>query len=445
MTATAAIPGLARELAGLVGEPHVSEDPARLDSLAIDGVVAKTWVRPGTPQETSAVLRFAHAHGLVVAPAGGFTKQHVGSPPERVDIILETTRLTAVEHYDAGDLTIGVGAGTAVAQVEQMVAANRQIFPLDVARAERATIGGALATAAHGPLKHGYGGVRDFCIGVRFVTADGKMAKGGGRVVKNVAGYDLMKLLIGSYGTLGVIVGASFKLFPRPSQTRTWICDFANFSEAVEFRDFLLRSALMPMCLELVSPDAQALLADQAAADEAWRIGVRAGGSDSVLGRYRRELGGAVTREVEGETETQFWKRLAEFPEVVFERQHNAVLLSLSLPLQSVAGAITAARQAAADNSFVCAAVGRIGVGSLLLALLPVAVDPPPAMQYANAISALRSALPPDGSAVVLRCPREAKAHVSVWGSTPTDLDSMRAVKRAMDEKNILNRGRFLF
>jgi glycolate oxidase FAD binding subunit len=445
VSATTTMPALARELAGIVGEPHVSEDRTLLEKLAIEGVAAKAVVQPGSPQEVAAVLRLAHANVLVVVPAGGFTQQHTGAPPERVDIILQTSRLTAVEHYDAGDLTIGVGAGTTVAQVEQMVAAHRQIFPLDVACRGQSTIGGALATAAHGALKHGYGGVRDFCIGVRFVTADGRVAKGGGRVVKNVAGYDLMKLLIGSYGTLGVIVGASFKLFPRPSQTRTWVCAFAGLAEALEFRGRLLRSPLSPMCLELVSPHAQVLLSGSDAGAEAWRVYVRAGGSDAVLARYRRELGSAVTGEIEGETEVQFWGRLADFAPAVFERYQNAVLLSVSVPLQAVAEAIAAAEQAGVDNNFVCAAIGRIGVGSLLMALLPVAVDPPAVIQYANAVSALRSALPRDASAVVLRCPREAKAHFSVWGSAPTDLDSMRAVKRAMDEKDILNRGRFLF
>ncbi len=444
MSATATVPGLARDLASLVGEAYVTENPNLLERAAVDGVLAKAVVRPGTPQEVAAVLRFAHASGLVVVAAGGFTQQRTGATPPGVDLVLETTRLTAVEHYDAGDLTIGVGAGTTVAQVGEMVAANRQILPLDVARAEKATVGGALATAAHGPLKQGYGGVRDYCIGVRFVTADGKLAKGGGRVVKNVAGYDLMKLLIGSYGTLGIIVGASFKLFPRPAQTRTWICEFAGLREALEFRDTMLQSPLAPLCLELVSPHAQMLLADSGRASEAWHICVRGGGSDAVLGRYRKELGSAVAREIEGEEEMRFWRGARDFSATVFERQRNAMLVEVNVPLQSAEGAILAATQAGMNDSFVCAVMGRAGVGTFLVALLPVATDPPAAMLYANAISALRCGLPRDGSAIVLGCPREAKAHFSVWGSTPTDVDCMRAIKRAMDEKDILNRGRFL-
>ncbi len=115
-----------------------------------------------------------------------------------MDVLLYTTRLTEVEHYDPGDLTIGVGAGWTVAQLSSRVAADRLFFPGDPALPERCTVGGMLATGLYGPHRHGYGGPRDYCIGVRFVTGDARKAKGGGRVVKNVAGYDMMKLLIGS-------------------------------------------------------------------------------------------------------------------------------------------------------------------------------------------------------------------------------------------------------
>ena len=135
-------------------------------------------------------------------------------------MLLYTSRLAEVEHYDPGDLTIGVGAGWTIAHLSAKVADDKLFFAGDPALPERATVGGLLATGLYGPHRHGYGGLRDYCIGVRFVTGDGRKAKGGGRVVKNVAGYDMMKLLIGSWGTLGIITSASFKLFPAPRQTQ---------------------------------------------------------------------------------------------------------------------------------------------------------------------------------------------------------------------------------
>jgi len=181
------------------------EDPSELHRGVILGIAPGVAVAPASADEIAAVLRFANEHGLSVVPAGGFTQQQVGNLPSRIDVLLYTSRLTDVDHYDPGDLTVGIGAGCTVAQLSAMVGANGLLFAGDAALPERSTVGGLLATAMPGPLRHGYGGLRDYCIGIRFVTGDGRKAKGGGRVVKNVAGYDLMKLLIGSQGTLAII------------------------------------------------------------------------------------------------------------------------------------------------------------------------------------------------------------------------------------------------
>jgi glycolate oxidase FAD binding subunit len=361
-----------------------------------------------------------------------------------VDVVLRTARLTAIEHYDPGDLTIGVGAGMSIAALESKLAQHGQLLPLESHRPEAATIGGSLAVAAHGPLKHGYGGVRDFCIGVHFVTSDGKIAKGGGRVVKNVAGYDLMKLMIGSYGTLGVIVSANFKLFPAPRQTRTFVLKFLLANGAIQFRNRLLRSPLTPMCMELVSPRAAEVLRDRLAADNTWQLLLRAAGSDAVLSRYRNELGNYVKEELDGEPEAAAWRAIADFESEIAARYGNAMLIEVSVPVDWAAETINAAERVAAEHEFICAVVGRVGVGSLLVAYVPVTPDVPAAMQYANAVSAFRACLPRDASVVVTRCPRDAKVHFSVWGSTPNDLETMRAIKRALDPAGILNRGRFL-
>jgi len=172
---------------------------------------------------------------------------------------------------------------------------------------------------------------------------------------------------------------------------------------------------------------------------------LRATGSDAVLGRYRGEVGSALTREINGADEAESWNGIVRFPETVFATSQNAMLVRLDLSPGETMGALAAAEQAATDNNFVVATIGRVGIGALLVAFCPVAVDPPGAVQYANAISAFRASLSPDASAVVLRCPLEAKRHVSVWGTPATDVDAMRTIKRALDEHDILNRGRFLF
>ncbi len=442
MSASTAVASAERKLAAIVGAEYVVTDPQALEPLAIDGVPPRLAVAPGSPEEVAAALRVAWEDELVVVPTGGLTRLAIGGVPDRVDIVLGTHRLNRVEKYDPGDLTVSVGAGIRLTELDQALAEHQQFLPLDAAGAHRATIGGSLASAAHGPMKHLFGGAREFCIGVRFATADGKLAKAGGHVVKNVAGYDLMKLLIGSFGTLGVIVNANFKVFPRPRQTRTFLAEFASVQEAIAFRDRVISSSLTPMCLEIASPAAHAFLS--AGDSSAWRVLVRAVGSEAVLARSRAELGGAVVQEIEADAETRVWLGFSDFCHTVLAKQQCAMQLQVAVPIQGVAGALSAAEQAAAEQSFACAAIGRVGIGSLVLAFVPFGGEPPEVMQYANAVSSLRSALPRDGSAVVTRCPVEAKSHFDVWGSTPTDLEAMRVIKRALDEKNILNRGRFL-
>src|SRR5258708_22211458 len=169
MSVVAAHASISEALAGIVGAAAVAND-ATLESYSIDGIVPAAMVAPGSVEQVAEILRFANAERLTLVPAGGFTQQDIGRLPERVDIVLSTARLNGVEHYDPGDLTLGVAAGTTLSQLDAVLAANPQFLPIDAMLPERATIGGVLATAANGPLKHGYGGVRDFCIGVSLVT-----------------------------------------------------------------------------------------------------------------------------------------------------------------------------------------------------------------------------------------------------------------------------------
>jgi glycolate oxidase FAD binding subunit len=413
------------ELAGIVGEQYVVETPAKLSAFAIDGVAPAISVSPGGVEEVSAVLRYAFERELVAVPAGGMVHQEIGNAPEKVDILLRTERLTTIEHYDPGDLTIGVGAGTLLGDLQALVRDQGQVFPLDIVHSDRVTMGGAMAVAAHGPHKHFFGGLREFCIGVRFVTADGVAAKGGGRVVKNVAGFDLMKLMIGSYGTLGVITSASFKLFPRPVQTRTFVCEFATLAEAIACRDRVVDSPLSPICLELLSPGA--------AGSRAWSIAIRAGGSDRVLARYASELGTQVTRTLEIAEEQQLWADVEAIGE------HAPVKVSLSLPPQSALGALQAVERASAENHLAYSAWGRVAMGSLLIAF-----DSGMAENYVAAVAAIRRAVPRDASVVITRCPSTLKPEINVWGASPTNLKAMAAVKHALNPKDTLNRGRFL-
>ncbi len=443
-TATSA--RLAADFRAICGPQYVIEDPADLQAWNILGVLPALAVTPASADEVAAVLRSANELGLSVVPVGGFTHQEIGNLPPQVDIVLSTSRLVEVEHYDPGDLTIGIGAGCTVAHLGAMVAENGLLFAADPAQAERCTVGGLLATNMSGPLRHGYGGLRDYCLGVRFVTGDGRKAKGGGRVVKNVAGYDLMKLMIGSQGTLGVITSASFKLFPAPRQTRSFAATFSTAAEAIEFRDRVLRSPLAPICLEIMSPQASTMLGlSDLAVSQSWSVVLRAAGSDAVLTRCRSEIGADVSRELEGRHEADFWRAVDNFSPIAGERHPSSLLISMNLPVSDVLPVLGEVSNIAESNRFCFAAIGRVGVGHLLVSLWQSPEAEVSMVSFVNTVSALRNHLPRDGSMAVLRCPSEARHHVSAWGPMPTHMESMRAVKMALDPKDILSRGRFLF
>jgi glycolate dehydrogenase FAD-binding subunit len=440
--ASTATAQLGRELAAIVGEAYVCDDPGALTGFAIDGVRPGMWVLPGSPEEIAAIVRLANERRAAVTVTGGFTRQSIGNVPEKVDVLLRTDRLTRVLHFDPGDLTIGVECGCKLRDIRERVAEKSLLLPLDPANAARGTIGGALATSSFGPLKHGFGGAREYCIGVSFVTGDGRIAKAGGRVVKNVAGYDLMKLMIGCHGTLGVITSANFRLFPAPKQTATFVGEFADCKSAMEFCGSVRRSPLSPICMEVISPRAHEYVGDSG---EGWAAAIQASGSDAVLARYRRELSTNTKRELAGADEERFWSAVREYAETVSKRHQNAMLMELHLRSSAVCEVLPMAEQAATDQNCLFAVVGRAGAASLVIALVPISVDPSAVSQYTNAVSAIRKAMPKDGAAVVVRCPREAKAYFSVWGETANDMEAMQAVKRVLDPNGILNRGRFLF
>ena len=219
----------------LLGSAGVIADPELLRKYSIDGQIPETVLQPTSAEQIAAALKVANEENWSVAPFGGGARQHVGHSLQGVDVVLSTERLDQIEAYDPGDLTISIQAGATVSSVRAACAQHRQLLPMETFPAS--TIGGALATASSGPLRAGFGGLRDFCIGISFITADGLSGRGGGRVVKNVAGYDLMKLMIGSFGTLGVITSANFKLFPLAQQTLTCVCQFETLGKAFRFRD----------------------------------------------------------------------------------------------------------------------------------------------------------------------------------------------------------------
>ena len=389
---------------------------------AVDGVIPKTVVEPSTPEEVGAMLELASRDTLSVAARGAGTKLGWGAPPRRVDMLLSTSRLNAVVAHRHGDLTATVQSGASLAAVNQQLAQHRQWIPLDPPFAERATIGGIVAANDSGPRRHRYGPPRDLIIGVEFARADGQLAKGGGIVVKNVAGYDLPRLMAGSFGSLSVIVTATFKLYPLTTASKTLVVDLKEPRDLGVLSAAIIGSHLTPTALEFETDPLRLLLrfesipagVDQQAANAAALIASH----------------GFSAQTVSGTEEDALWK---QHEQPVWKGTGAVVKVSL-LP-SALAGLLGTLNSQVGPANYVAA--GRAG-----LAVFLVRIDGDTAAQ-ARAIEAIRSTLHVGtGSAVIVRGSAELRAQTDVWGPIGDGLRVMRAVKRQFDPVGILNPGR---
>jgi glycolate oxidase FAD binding subunit len=253
-------------LAAIVGPAHCLGGTERAP-YAVDGRVPCAAVFPGSIDEVSRVVHAAAAAGVPVLPWGGGTAAALGSPPPDGALVVGTRRLARVVEHEPGDLTATVEAGITLQALQAALGRRGQWWPLDPPHPDRATLGGVLATSASGPRRHLHGTARDLVIGLAVVTPAGTIVRAGGKVVKNVAGYDLVKLHLGALGTLGLVVEATLKLRPRPGDEGACWAGFPTVAAAAAGVAAIQGSTLVPEALELLDPGAVTACAPAAALD----------------------------------------------------------------------------------------------------------------------------------------------------------------------------------
>lgn len=442
---------IAIDFASIAGDDRLSSEPEVCTAFAIDGIVPGCVLRPAAVEQAAEMLKCAASRGLAVIPYGNGTKLGVGAPPERYDAALCLRDLKRITYYEPDDLVASVEPGMTFGALQQMLAERRLWLPLDPAGGDRATVGGILAANSAGPLRLRYGGPRDIVLGMKIATAEGKIVKTGGRVVKNVAGYDLAKLLIGSYGTLGVIVEATFKLYPRIAMRTTWAIELESLAAAREFRRRLLTSPLRPLRAVLLNAAAGALLesAGAAAAGQP-AIWLEAGGSERVLARYQTELGGlaasvnATINRVDDSAARSVWERLADFGNWLTRESASALVLRAALPIASAEEFLERTEAEAQSERWRCAGAAQLGVGVVEMGFSRGSNHEPLTPSPATLEKLRRSAANLDGSLIVTHCPHDLKAKIEVWGSPADDFAIMRSLKAAWDPKSVLAPGRFV-
>jgi glycolate oxidase FAD binding subunit len=389
----------------------------------IDGVAPGAIDAPATPGDFATALASASRANLATVISGAGTKLQWGRPPERVDLLLSTARLNRILAHRHGDLTATIQAGASLTDVNHQLAAKGQWLPIDTAF-EAATIGGLVATNDAGPLRHRYGTPRDLLIGITLALTDGRLVKAGGHVVKNVAGYDLGRLMSGSFGTLAAIVDATFKLLPVPATSQTVVARFADGAALAAAAAALAATDLEPLASDLhVTP----------AAGDYWllvRFATSPAATEAQVAAARPLLGGS-TGTVHGKDETLLWR---DHREELWRRPGAIVRLSwMPASLGAVLALIdTAARKSGIATEF----VGRAAVGAGVLRM-----DGDDGAQV-QMIQALRGRADVVGNLVVLRASRALKEQVDVWGSAGTLDPVYRSLKQTFDPAGMLNAGR---
>ena len=397
---------LLNRLESAVGREGVLGDVA---AFAVDGLTPQAAVAPDSYEQVVEVMRYAHTEGLAVIPWGGGAHMHTGNVPSRYDIALSLSRLNTVVEHEPADLTATVQAGLTLDELQGHLGGANQLLPLDPPGGQRATIGGILATNAWGPWRHAFGSARDMTIGLRVVTAEGRITRAGGRVVKNVAGYDLCKLYVGSLGTLGVIVEATFKLAPMPQAVATVSAACDSAGEACGLASALQRRGLAVRGVTLVRDGG------------AWALAAELAGTPAAVVRSRRELAGLTPLEA-----------LAKMP--AHHASGGDCLLCKASVLPSRLPALIDPLEALEAPRLL--AYPAVGVCYAAWA------SPHDAESIAGTARELTSAA--GGTLVLERCPLDLKRRTDVFGEPPASFGLMRRVKEQFDPNGVLSPGRFV-
>lgn len=423
---------------------RIISDHNELRNYAVDGVLPRLTILPETIEQVSQAVALANQLGLTVIIRGGGSRLNLGGIPDTFDILLETTKLTRLLEHEAPDLTCHVEAGITLAALQAKLAEKGQWLAFDPPDAQQATMGGILASNASGPKRLRYGTARDMVIGLRVVQANGEIARSGGNVVKNVAGYDLNKLYIGSLGTLGIIVEANFKLQPIPSNERTLILTFANVEGAMNTVISVMGSLLTPSAIELIDSNAASDMTDffgLTLPTNGYTLAFNFEGTTSSIDRQidetrliARKNDALLNDDLVGQMQDEFWN-------IVREHTQGTITCKATVLISKMANYLKTIKQICQKYELEAAIVAHAGNGILYIELRPVDAT----SRLVAALKELRlNAQEARGSMVVERCPSDLKRLISIWGEPDQNFFLMQRIKQQFDSKGTFVKGRFM-
>lgn len=412
-------------------------------SFEINDLSPKKTETPTSLDELARIVASASKENAAIIPWGSGTMQHLGNAPRRYDIALDLTRLNHIVEYMPDDLTITVEAGTTITSIQTELAQHNQFLPLDPPVPARATIGGTLATNANGPLRLRYGTARDFVLGMSVVNAEGKITKSGGKVVKNVAGYEMAKLNIGAFGTLGVIAQSTFKLYPRPKEEITVAAAFKDASDACKAVQAFWNLTTPPLSIELLDPKL-AHAVGLKTEENSFVVVIQFGGTQVVVDVTESKAEAAArdanTASVGIISVPGLWQSIADLPVTLRETHPSGALLRISLPPSH----LNVALEKIAERAQAVGIQSYDFYAHAATTILYVAFDADEE-KIVEEIKHWRWALGHlQAHLVIEHAPRAVKEKISVWGDPGAEHFIAQRLKEKFDPQWILNPGRFV-
>lgn len=427
----------------------ISEE--ELDKFQVDGVRPKVVVEPESEDEIASLLKIANDKGFTVIPWGGGTMMSLGNIPKCLDIVISLKRLNKIVEYLPEDLVVTSEAGVTLEALQASLLKNKQFLPLDPPRSEQATLGGIVSSNSFGPLRYLYGCVRDLLLGIKVVGANGIVMKFGGKVVKNVAGYDIKKLFIGSLGTLGIITQTTFRLYAIPEYEESFICTFKNIEDLSGASLKILKTIHSSIgiglsAVEILDPNFCELLKHLGTTEDyllATRVlGLTKTGLERRINELKeivKDYSPANMITLNDDEHIKFWNEIKNHPDIA---STFFVRCKISTLISRVTSVMKKIEELKKKHEIKYSIIAHIGLGIIHSYFYSLNYD-----DLIKTLDELRSYVINIGSGsslVIETAPVEIKRLINVWGPTRGDFALMRAIKKAFDPKGILSPGRFV-
>ncbi len=470
-----------KRVAGIVGEDAVKTDPAVTTGHAVDGVSPGMVVFPRDMEEIAQVVLLANQEGLVILPWGSGSKVATGYAPGRLDLVVCTSRLNAITDMDTANLTVTVEAGVKFRDVQlslrsegnrcylpigdpgedrgESIGSDRArggcFSPMDPPFIDTTTVGGLIAANASGPRRLLYGLPRDMVLGLKFVAPGGAMVVAGGKTVKNVSGYDVSKLMIGSRGTLGILCEATLRLLPLPERMETLFVRFDSFSRTSLFVEKIFESQLLPAALEVIDAGSIKVfgLKDHSGLDsKGYLVAVALEDFQEPVERMQtemteigKELGGHCEAPLRENDHKNFWISVSNLVTSLSKRFNALITARLNYPVSEWKEIIPFSEKTLAGAGIENAILAHAGSGVCSIHLLLDGKDKEAVERSVRALDMIYGECQRvGGNLVIQRAPAGQKGSLPVWGETRPDLMVMKRIKEQLDPSGVMCPGRFV-